>query len=130
MNSGLEFHDSVVTRIDVLGKNALVIFEKAYIHQTSGVPGVNSGDLVLYPAILEVSEAIVFGSSEQNGYLMDGRLLIDETKYNLVSFPFECAGSVSVQLAFNTGQSVRISGSKVQLYSTGEGRFLERFHAT
>src|SRR5262249_42945753 len=130
MNSGLEFHDSVVTRIDLLGKNALVIFEKAYIHKTSGVPGVNSGDLVLYPAILEVSEATVVGFADQNEYLMDGQLLVDETKYNLVPFPFECAGSVTVQLEFNTGQSVRISGSKVQLYSTGEGRFLERYQGT
>ena len=43
MNSGLEFHDSIVSSVQSSYDVVRVVFERAYLHRSEGVPGSDKG---------------------------------------------------------------------------------------
>src|SRR3954454_19393049 len=83
-NEALEFHDSVLMRIDRAGDEIHFLFD-AYVHRSSGQPGVDPG------TALTVDVAVVFFGAESRSTapnlpasIRDGGLHIDESEFSNV----------------------------------------------
>lgn len=123
----IEFHDSVPGRVVVSGQQARLLFEPAYIHRSTGEPGLDAGT-----GWLADVEMVILGSAGGPSSLVlpvdvwDGTLCAGNREFqNVVPLPFEGHGEVRLALELNNGAVVEITGESVQLRVVGEYRFVE-----
>lgn len=128
MNAALEFHDSDVEAIAGSGDSLRVVFSGAYVHRSTGRPGVDDGAGCVQPAEFIFSRASWSGSTT-GGKLSDGELVVGGESMSLVPLPFSASGQVSVLLTFTSGATFSASAASVLCASTGESRFVETYAA-
>jgi hypothetical protein len=130
MNSALEFHDSKVGSVQVVGASLRIVFSTAYIHRSSGSPGVDSGDGFIEPIEMSFGGASFVGDMSQCvGALWDGSLSVSGKKLGLVPVPFNCSAPVLAELNFSSGALLTVKASSVSVTSLGDAVFVEHFRA-
>ena len=128
MNAALEFHDSEVALVAGADHTLKIQFSAAYIHRSSGRPGIDAGAGYIQPAELVFSAASWSElSDDYAGDLSSGLLLINGTGYSLVPLPFSAVGQISAELVFVSGAVLSISASSIRCQHTGEPRFVENY---
>jgi hypothetical protein len=127
----IEFHDSVLTRIDQTGEEVRLSFEPAYVHRSNGDPARDAG--TGWSVSVELT---IFGSAVQvqlphlPGDVWDGRLQINDLEFtNVVPLPFESVGNVRLALELTTGELVKVTGSHASLAVIGPYEFVEHVPA-
>ena len=128
-NAAIELHDSVVERLEPRGEGLAIHFSHAYIHRSSGEPGIDSGTGWSQRAVLLIQSAAVSGAEPAlPAKISTGELSVSETRLpNVVPLPFDHAGAVKLSLVLSTGRSLVISGAGASLCLVGEPRFIEEF---
>lgn len=129
-NRIIELHDSDVEAITVEAHEKVCIkFSAAYLHESTAVPGVDRGSGYLQKAELIAEGGKVSDSLPQlPGVISDGFLLLDGRKIdNIIPVPFEFSGNFGIQLTFDTGETVSITGTDAKLILYGEPEYLEEF---
>jgi hypothetical protein len=123
----IEFHDSVLSRIDQTGEQVGLSFEPAYVHRSSGDPGRDAG--TGWSVSVELK---IFGSTVQvqiphlPGRVWDGGLRTNDVEFtNVVPLPLESVGNVRLALELTTGELVKVTGNRATLSVTGPYRFVE-----
>jgi hypothetical protein len=128
MNSAIEFHDSDVQSVTLDRQTLLVQFSPAYIHRSSGTPGIDAGeghaqDAQLIFGNVDIS-TIPLGCS---GRLSDGRVEIDEQTFSLIPLPSSFDGAVRAEFTFSNGVSLTFRARSVAFRSVGESRLIDHF---
>jgi hypothetical protein len=128
MNEALEFHDSVVGHV-VASMDAVVIhFAKAYIHRSSGEPGVSPGEGFTQAAELAFDGATWSGSLEQaHGAISDAHVTYSGREYHMLLVPFSTSGQIAATIVFASGASLKITAKSAKLSLHGKARFVERY---
>lgn len=129
MNSALELHDSEVADIRMSGGALHVVFGSAYVHRSSGQPGVDAGSGYAQAAEMVFSEA-KYSESEGPciGAVADGVISTDGAKFeNVVPLPFSALGHVSATITFASGGVLKVTGKGVSCVPTGPARFVEAY---
>ena len=130
MNSALEFHDSKVGSVQVVGTSLRIMFARAYIHRSSGMPGVDSGDGFIQPVEMSFGGASFVGDlSLCMGALWNGSLSVSGKELGLIPVPFNCFAPVLAELNFSSGALLTVEASSVSVTSVGEAVFVEHFRA-
>src|SRR5690242_20109714 len=95
MNRGIEFHDSEVRSTERLRDSVHIFFDPAYVHVSTGRPGIDAGEGHVQPAKL-VFEAVVCEVIPPGciGPISDGEVSINEVAYSLLPVPFHAEGAV------------------------------------
>ena len=126
MNVGVEFHDSRIRQVEHLRDRVRVSFDSAYVHRSSGRPGIDPGEGHVQAAEL------VFGGAQCepigadcHGPLSDGEVSVDGVAYCLLPAPFQSEGAVIAQFVFCTGAVLRLTAKSVSLVLHGASRFVE-----
>jgi hypothetical protein len=127
----IEFHDSVLSRIDQTGEQVRLSFEPAYVHRSSGDPGRDAG--TGWSVNVELT---VFGSVPRvtlphlPGDVWDGGLRINDLEFeNVVPLPFESTGDISLALELTSGELVQVTGTRAALSVVGQYEFVENVPA-
>lgn len=128
-NRSIEIHDSKLSAISTRGKEALLHFSKVYVHESSGIPGVDAGSGWVQEAWLRISDAVVKRSfSEFPADLLDGYIMMDQKLLpNEIPVPLSHQGSVELRLETWNDEVVLIAGSGAQLDLVGEPEYVEEF---
>ena len=128
MNVALEFHDSeVLSTVGACGE-LRIVFSSAYIHRSSGIPGVDSGTGYVQPAELVFSGATWQGLSPLcSGRLSSGSLVVGGQSLSLIPLPFSISGRASAELVFVSGAALSVSATSVACSCSGEPRFVETY---
>ncbi len=129
LNSSIEIHDSVLTAVETRAKQVKLALE-AYIHKSSGIPGVDPGTGWIQNVVLTIEDGTLEGSFEKLPWdLSDGELKIgDEVFENLIPIPLDRRAPVELALmAQRTGDTVRVRGSRIQLELLGRPEYVEDF---
>jgi hypothetical protein len=127
-NSGVEFHDSEISSIETDGADAIVKFSAAYVHRSSGRPGIDSG-----AGFLQALELICIGVQSFHkedgcvGELSGGFLAKGKQQMCLVPIPYETSEECTLELLFTNGSRAHIRASGIILRPTGDARFVESF---
>ncbi len=128
MNAALEFHDSEVGLLTGADCTLKMQFSAAYIHRSSGRPGIDAGAGYIQPAELVFSAASWSELSHDCvGDLSNGSLLINGAEYSLVPLPFSASGQISAEFVFVSGAVLSVSASSLHCLCTGEPGFVENY---
>ena len=128
MNAALELHDSEVAEVKVGRDTLRIVFDPAYVHRSSGRPGIDAGDGFLQPAQLIFSEASWSGlPAECRGTVSDGSLLVDEKSLGLVPCPLQVSGEIAARIEFTSGKVLTVEAKGLACELLGPGRWLEAY---
>lgn len=135
MNQVIELHDSEIAAIWLERDEAVIIFSSAYIHQSTGEPGVNSGSGWIQRAELVIGGVIDDLTEHSFITVYGGFLQINEiTHRNAVPIPLNLTGRVKLKLeiadADSNFSSLEITGNKAKLTLLGETHYVEEFSGT
>lgn len=128
-NRIIELHDSTVSAITIEDRSAIVNFSAAYIHKSEGNPGVDAGSGWIQAARLVIKEGSIKGESISGpDTILDGVLWAGDVEHsNFIPIPFDTLDTVRLQLEFDSGNHVTLSGKGATLELFGEPKFIEEF---
>ncbi|MHB8412824.1 MAG: hypothetical protein ACYDDI_12890 [Candidatus Acidiferrales bacterium] len=97
LNSLIEIHDSVLTLVETQAKQVKLSIE-AYIHKSTGVPGVDPGTGWVQNVILTIEGGSFEGNAESLPCdLYDGTLQInEESMENMIPIPLDRHGQIAL----------------------------------
>jgi hypothetical protein len=128
VNSGIEFHDSVVASVREADGSVEVVFSPGYVHISSGVPGVHPGEGHLQSVLFRFSEPHITSARPLVvGRVSDGFLHVNHERLSLVAFPFAASGLVKLSLVFVTADTLEVVASSVAVSAAGPSTYVERF---
>lgn len=112
MNTGFEFHDSVLKRISFTEDGAVLLFDPAIVHQSLGIPGSSEGDTLtgIVTMTIRSESPSPVNPEMQPGRLGDGVIFTGKNRYaNVIRLPFLHEGEqIHVRLTFESGVSENI----------------------
>ena len=131
VHRAVELHDTKILSCRQEGESLLMRLD-AYVHQSTGEPGVDQGTGWSQQVDLIVTNAVVAAPSANPDSLSisDGTLVIDGQSLSLLPLPLKKAGSVRLSLLGDDGAELVVDGTAVELSSAGEPTFVERVPAT
>jgi hypothetical protein len=127
----VEFHDSVLSRIEHSGGQVRLSFEPAYVHRSSGDPARDAG--TGWSVNVDLT---IFGSAPPlhlpnlPGEVWEGGLRINDREFdNVIPLPLESTGKITLELELTTGERVQLSGNRAELVAVGPYEFVENVPA-
>jgi len=128
MKEALEFHDSVVASVTADGQGLLVTFSEAYLHRSTGQPGVSAGEGFVGPAKLFFFGATWSGElAGAIGPISDAWIVIANQPHSLLMLPFETLSSLSAEFSFASGAELRVSAGGATCATAGQARYVEHY---
>jgi hypothetical protein len=132
VHRAVELHDTKVLSFREEGKDLRMRLD-AYVHHSTGEPGVDQGtgwsqqvDLIVANAVVVAAPSALPGSVS----ISDGTLVIDGQPSSLLPLPLKKAGSVRLSLRGDDGAELVVEGTAVHLSPAGEPTFVERVPST
>lgn len=106
-----------------------MIFEPAYVHRSTGRPGVDSGSGFLQPAeIVFTGAQFTEKDGPCTGAISEGLISVSGKQFNSVfPLPFNAAGKVSAEFTFESGAVLSITGTGVSCASTGPAQLVDGY---
>jgi len=129
MNSGIELHDSTISRIDQTGSIVEIEFSPAYVHKSEGKPGIDAGTGWVQAARVRFTGASLSGDRPLlPEILSDGSLRVGvHVHANWLPIPLLASEPVELQLVFVSGRAIDISAESIELELTGPATYVEEF---
>lgn len=130
MNTGVELHDSHVTKIAHAGDELRVVFRPAHVHHSDGIPGTDSGWGFLQPVEFTFQNATFSEAGECCGAIADGVVSVGDAEYtNLVPMPLTVHGVTAAIFSFASGGILRVTANGFSCGAIGEPdpNFKERY---
>jgi len=130
-NLAIELHDSTLESIESHGE-VLVARLTAYVHRSSGRPGIDAGSGWSQELHLCFSSGLASGSHNilpmeiLQGYIESA----GQRLQNTIPIPFVRGGPVTLVMNGWNEQRVEISGVDLEAVLVGEARFVEQFPGT
>ncbi len=127
--SAIEIYDSTLASVVDDGRNVVVALKPAYIHRSTGTPGVDPGGGWAQDAILRVENGTIDGSLPPMPCdLWEGSLQVGNQKIeNIIPLPLDYQGAVTLVLVAQDESRFVIRGSAVFAILVGEPKFIEEF---
>lgn len=128
MNEAIEFHDSDV---DTLTEQAgeIVVSLRAYVHRSTGQPGVDAGTGWIQPALLTIGNAHILERPlclPQT--IWEASLQVDQEQFpDLSPVNGILEGELLFKAIFQSGDLLTIRGQRAWIQWRGEPRFVENF---
>jgi hypothetical protein len=127
--NAIEIYDSTLVSVADDGGRVVIDFKPAYIHRSTGTPGVDPGGGWAQDVILRVENGTIDGSlPEMPCDLWEGSLQVGNQKIeNIVPLPLDYQGAVTLILVAQDESRVVIRGSAISAVLVGEPKFIEEF---
>ncbi len=131
MNRAIEIHDSIFSGTSNTNGVLVIHLNKAYIHESTGAPGVDNGKGFVQEIELELSNAII----EKNpahlpSKLSDGYISINGNKtQNGFNLPLNEEGDIVISFITTQNEQFVVRGSKLVSTLLGAAEYVEEFKA-
>jgi hypothetical protein len=129
-NEGIELHDSVLAEILLLDNRVELALRPAYIHQSSGQPGIDEGIGLVQDIIISIDDGSVTGAGGQlPSDIFDGEFKVNQEVFpNIIALPCDFAGAVTLTLHLSPdNRRVDITGTRVRVRREGPASYVEEF---
>lgn len=129
LKAALEFHDSDVVELRHADATLRMIFEPAYVHRSTGRPGVDSGSGFLQPAEIVFSGAqFTEKDGPCKGAISEGLITVSGKRFDSVfPLPYTVTGKVSAEFTFESGAVLSITATGVSCASTGPAQLVDGY---
>jgi len=129
MNKSIEFHDSTLSKITQDNETIVLHFNKAYIHQSKGIPGIDNGTGWLQSIDIQLSQAkINILPKELPIDLYTGYFILDNKKLdNKINLPLNSFGNIEICFTTNFNEKIIITAKRVSSIEKSKLEFVEDF---
>jgi hypothetical protein len=127
--TAMEIYDSTLVSVADDGGHVVIDFKPAYIHRSTGTPGVDPGGGWAQDVVLRVENGTIDGGvPEMPCDLWEGSLQVGNQKIeNIIPLPLDYQGAVTLILVAQDESRVVIRGSAISAILVGEPKFIEEF---
>ena len=131
MNKAIELHDSILFSVNQKNGTAILHFDKAYVHQSEGKPGIDSGTGWLQSIDLEIAGTVIESMPKDLPVdLDDGYLVVHSTKTeNFVDLPINMHGDIELQFMTASGEELKLTGKHISSIEKSELEYVEDYNA-
>lgn len=131
MNRSFEIHDSTLSAVIDAETTVIVRFNKAYIHQSEGRPGVDDGTGWAQEIELKLTDSeIIKLPTSIPEELIDGHILVNDKIYrNGANLPLEEAGDIELYLQTGMKEELRVRAKSISSRACSEMKYIEEFKA-
>jgi hypothetical protein len=128
-NSAIEIYDSTLASVTDNGGHVVIELKPAYIHRSTGTPGVDPGGGWAQDVIVRVENGTIDGDvPEMPCDLWEGSLQVgNQTIENIIPLPVDYQGAVKLILVAQDESRLVVQGSGISATLTGEPKFIEEF---
>jgi hypothetical protein len=124
----IELHDSELAAVSQIGTSAVLSFAPAYVHESSGKPGVDAGFGWYQPATFTITRASIGSPVQMPVTIAEGSLRIGDTLHqNIVPAAGTFEGSIELSLVLSTEETLTVRGDTLHIELTGEPSVAEDF---
>ncbi len=129
MNKALEIHDSNLKEIKNNDLSIILCLDKAIIHHSEGIPGIDKGTCWLQSIEIYLKNASIINEPEDIPNELDyGYFIINGTKYdNMINVPFKESGEIDIMLETLYGNELRINARKIAIAEINSPQYLQDF---
>jgi hypothetical protein len=125
MNAAVELHDSHVIAIETTDSSVIVRLD-AYVHRTTGRPGVNAGTGWSQTVDLIFKDGIVDENTlELPCWLSDGNLSPVADSAGMIPLPTSIPSPVRFEAFAFSGDKLVVRGNTLTAVATSEATFIE-----
>lgn len=128
MNCAIELHDSEVQSVEIGDGLVRIMFLRAYVHCSTGKPGLDAGEGFLQSVEAVFSNATCSGQPAGfAGRVADGSVHVDAACIGLLPLPSLITGNISTSVVLVSGAELSIVASSLQCISAGGRTFVEAY---
>ena len=130
MNEAIELHDSELAAVTFSSGSAVLSLSSAYIHRSTGRPGLDAGSGWSQRATLTFGDTIPIPSLPQlPATISDGFLRIGSTLHsNVIPASGSFEDSIELSIVLTTAEPLTIRAQRVSIQLHGEPSFIESFN--
>lgn len=127
----IELHDTKMVGLIEVGTQ-MILFLRAYIHQSEGRPGWDAGSGWVQAVALTFTEGSLEGElPELPADIWEGSLIMaDNVLRNYIPLPFIYRGDVALRIRLDNPADIVITGKQAVLTRIGEAVYVEEFTGT
>ncbi len=126
MNGAIELHDSTLAAVIQEGILVTLSFSPAYVHRSSGRPGIDAGSGWTQTVTFTFADAVVPTLVAMPCWVVDGGLRINGVRHeNLVPTEGVFDDHCELWLATENAETLTIRGSRLTVSLHGEGHYVE-----
>jgi len=124
-NASIEFHDSQLRGVVQIGDHC-ILFLRAYVHRTTGRPGIDSGTGWTQAAAIVLNRSDTDeNSAGLPAEIFHGELTMFDGPHNLIPMPFSYRGSVGLRLDSEFSHIILIKSQGVSVLPIGDPVYVE-----
>jgi len=129
MNREIEFHDSTLKEIRLNNDEAVLCFDKAYVHHSEGTPGESKGTGWAQKIDLICKEVTVIEIPDDLPNDIDyGFFIINGVKsVNMMKLPFKTDTEIELVLLTQYGEKVHLKAKSAFSEEMGSPSYIEDF---
>jgi hypothetical protein len=122
----IEIYDSTLASVMNNGGHVVIDLKPAYIHRSTGTPGVDPGGGWVQDAVLRIENGIIDRAvPEMPCDLWEGSLQVgNQTIENIIPLPLDYDGAVKLILVAQDESRLVVQGSGISATLTGEPKFI------
>ena len=130
MNRAIELHDSRIKLVIPDGENTTIELEPAYLHESQGTPGVDSGAGYLQNVHIQLSGSQIHSAAfDLPARINQASIVLSDRMYdNIVNLPLIHVGNIEVNLRTENGEHLKVTARRVMAVLIGERKPLEKFN--
>jgi hypothetical protein len=131
MNRAIEIHDSSLSGITKTEGKIVIHLNEACVHESSGVPSIDSGMVYIQSIDLELTNPIIDNDIIQfPTTLSDGYLLFDgERKDNVVPLPISKTGEIELTFITHHNEKFHVKSDRITSSYNNEAKYIENYDA-
>ncbi len=129
MNRAIEFHDSELAAVSRVGTSVVLSFSAVYVHESTGVPGVDAGVGWFQPATFTIAHGEIASDAQLPADVSDGVIRIAGTLHqnHLPATAGTLDGPIELSLLFSTSETLLVSGAAITIELSGQSDPVEKF---
>jgi hypothetical protein len=125
----IEFHDAELAAVARDGASVVLLFSAVYVHESTGVPGVDRGVGWYQPATLTIAHGEIVSDAHAPATVADGWIRLVETLHqnHLPILDGTLEGSIELSLLLSTAETLLVRGAGITIELSGQASPIEQF---
>jgi hypothetical protein len=125
----IEIYDSTLASVIDDGEHVVIDLKPAYIHRSTGTPGVDPGGGWAQDVLLRIENGTIDGGVPVMPCdLWEGSLQVgNQTIENIIPLPLDYYGAVKLILVAQDESRFVVQGSRISATVMGDPKFIEEF---
>jgi hypothetical protein len=128
-NRAIEFHDSELAAVSQVGASVVLSFSAVYVHESTGVPGVDAGVGWYQPVTLTIAHGEIASDAQLPASVAEGFIRVAGTLHqnHIPAVAGTLDGPIQLSLLLSTAETLLVRGAAITIELSGHPSPVEHF---